>query len=378
MARRRKPIDLSQLRREDSQADGFGADVLSSVGEMQRSAKPRRIETIPLSMILPDRFQPRPLLPSWIRGPFFAGRISAYEAARAWLEAAEKDAGIQERVDTLLKMGETFESHGQIKPLTGSWQDLGGQMIFVIETGERRYWASCLAAVQAGVDDEPTLQVVAVAEPARERQVIENQHAESPTAVGRAREIAALLLEAAEVFPSQEYTDDYDYFRSVLGMRHRMKTWERVEEIMGVSRPYMTRLLKVLSLQTHLLEMADNYQVPERVLREILDLPTKQQEDVLRQAIREGMTHEEVQQLGGGNQGGPTAGGTRKRVSEPAQKAARKLKSILRSMNQDFPYEDSVGALADFLVVELNDEEALGLAADVLEDLANQIRMRLD
>lgn len=378
MARRRKPIDLSELRRDDAQADGLGGEVFSAVEGHRRTEKPRRVESLRLSLILPDRFQPRPLLPSWVRERFFAGEIDCYEAARAWLESADQDEGIRERVDTLLHMGQTFESHGQIKPLTGTWQDFGGQHMFVIETGERRFWAACLAAVYEGYEQEPTLQVMAVAEPERERQVIENQHAEPPTAVGRAREIAALLLENAGVYPTPDFEDDYDYFRQALGRRHRMATWERLEGIMGVKRPYMSRLLKILRLPTPLLEMADHYQIPERVLREILDLPEEQQEEVLIRAIREGHTHEDIQRFRALGAGRDAKKKTTRRKKEPGEKAAKKLKSVFRAIDRDFKDEDAVSALASFLVAEMGDREALRRAVEILEDLANQIRVRVD
>jgi hypothetical protein len=337
------------------------------------------VESLPLSVILPDRFQPRPLLPSWIRARYFSGELSCYDAAREWMAAGNEDAGIQARVETLVRMGDTFEEYGQIKPITGTWQEINRQRVFVIETGERRFWAACLHAVQHGYEEEPAIQALPVQEPARERQVIENQHAEAPTAVARAREIASLLLDAVEIYPMADLTDDSDYFRQALGRRHKMETWERIETIMGVSRPYMTRLLKVLSLPTHLLELADHYNVPERVLREVLGLSEEQQEPALLQAIEQGLSHEEIQYLNqdlplrkpeGRKEQGP------RRTADPAQKAARKLKSVFRAIERDFPYEDPVGALASYLATELRDPDMIRWAADALEDLAQQLRVR--
>ena len=56
----------------------------------------------------------------------------------------------REQVDRLLKMGLSFEEHGQIKPITGSWVEASdGSYIFQIETGERRFWAACLQPLTA-------------------------------------------------------------------------------------------------------------------------------------------------------------------------------------------------------------------------------------
>lgn len=381
---KRKPIDLSQLRRSDAQADGLGtegnlfSEMDTHVGQGPAGAHTsRRLEVLPLSMIFPDRFQPRPLLPLGIRERFFAGNITCYEAAREWLAMAEQDAGLQERVTTLVRMGHTFETHGQIKPITGAWQEIGGERLFVIETGERRFWAAALVAVQNNAPREPMLQVLPVATPARERQVIENQHAEPPSAVGRAREVAALLLEAAQVYPNAAIVDDYDYFREVLGLRHKMETWRQLEEIMGITRPHMTRLIKLLNLPTALLEQADRYQVPERILREILDLPLEQRDGALRTMIAQGGTHEDVPTWQERAAEKPTPPDRPVQEVEPAHRAARKLKAIFRTLQRDVLDSDPVGALAGWLAYEIHDPEDLSHAADTLEDLANQIRARL-
>lgn len=372
---KRKPIDIKKLRRDDAQVDGIGDGTNLPQQPRQVGRRARRVETLPLSIILPDRYQPRPLLPSWIRVRFFAGEISCYEAAQAWLTAAKEDAGINNRVNGLLAMGTTFDAHGQIKPITGMWQDLNGERLFVIETGERRYWAACLLAVREGHEEEPTLQVLAVPQAARERQVIENQHAEPPTAVGRAREIAALLLDAADIYPSQPYVDDYDYFRTALGMRHRMKTWAHLEEILGVSRPYMSRLLKVLQLPTHLLELADHYQVPERVLREMMDLPPEEQENMLLHVIQHGGTHEDVAMMVAKQNIGDDK--RKRRQKDPSQKAARRLRGVFRSLVRTGQYEKALSALATSLVIEVDEIEDLLQIADMLDDLATQVRARV-
>ena len=45
-----------------------------------------RIERLTPSQMLPDRFQPRRLLPPYLRQPFFSGEIDCYKAASEWLE----------------------------------------------------------------------------------------------------------------------------------------------------------------------------------------------------------------------------------------------------------------------------------------------------
>ncbi len=373
---KRKTIDLSQLRRDNAQVDGFSDDALPPAESGRSGRGGRRVELLPPSMMLPDRFQPRPLLPAWIRTRFFAGEIDCYEAARMWLELAQADPAMQERVNALLRMGQSFEDYGQIKPITGSWQAGEDRRFFLIETGERRFWAACLEAVRSAQAEEPLLQVLAVAVPARERQVIENMHAEPPTAVGRAREVAALLLEAAGVPPTPDFSDDYEYFRSALGLRHKMETWTRLEQIMGITRPHMTRLLKILNLPTPLLEVADRYQAPERILREVLELPQDQREAALVAVLSQGGTHEDVHVQARRAQNNPPQ--PERPQPEPLQKAARKVKGALKDLAQaSASGEDPADALASWLVYEIQDWETLLEAAALFEALAKQVRARV-
>ena len=80
-----------------------------------------RIERLKPSQMLPDRFQPRRLLPSSIRQKFFSHEVECYQAASLWLDLATKDNGYLTEIERLLAMGESFSEHGQIKPITGSW-----------------------------------------------------------------------------------------------------------------------------------------------------------------------------------------------------------------------------------------------------------------
>ena len=145
-----------------------------------------RIERLKPGQMLPDRFQPRRLLPTGLRATFFSGQIDCYQAAAGWLRAAEKEEGLQAEIDRLLAMGDSFTEYGQIKPITGSWVSLpDGRYIFLIETGERRFWAACLQAVKEKRTEEPLLRVEAISRPTRQRQVLENRHAELPSSVGR-------------------------------------------------------------------------------------------------------------------------------------------------------------------------------------------------
>ena len=102
-------------------------------------------------------------------------------------------SGLPPEVERLLAMGGSFDEHGQIKPITGSWVPAERRAVSssMIETGERRFWAACLTASASQHSEEPLLRVEVVTHPTRQRQVLENRHAEPPSAVGQACEVAS-------------------------------------------------------------------------------------------------------------------------------------------------------------------------------------------
>ena len=144
-------------------------------------------------------------------------------------------------------MGFSFEEHGQIKPITGSWVETrGGDYFFQIETGERRFWAACLQSRAQDLKEEPLLRVEVVSSPTRLRQVLENRHAEPPSAVGQACEVASLILAELDVVPQAETVDEFDYFRQARAQRMPAGLWEKIMPVMQLTRPRMVQLLNIL------------------------------------------------------------------------------------------------------------------------------------
>jgi hypothetical protein len=253
--------------------------------------------------MLPDRFQPRRLLPAVIRQKFFNREMDCYQAASQWMDLAKKENSYLAEIDRLLAMGDSFEEHGQIKPITGSWTPTpNGQFVFTIETGERRFWAACLLRVANKVEIEPMLRVEVIENPSRYRQVLENRHAETPTAVGQACEVASLILTELNLDPEPQTNDEFEYFRTVRSQRMPAGLWERIMPVMQLTRPRMVQLLNVLQFPTPLLELADRYRVPERVLREVLSLPQDQWNRMLQLSIQENLTSDDLADLSSSKQ----------------------------------------------------------------------------
>jgi hypothetical protein len=336
----------------------------------------QRIETLKPSQMMPDRFQPRRLLPVILRPAFFAGEMDCYQAASEWLTLAKQDGGYRAEVERLLSMGESFDAHGQIKPITGSWVPASdGSYMFLIETGERRFWAACLRSVEEGRKTEPLLRVEAVERPTRQRQVLENRHAEPPSAVGQACEIASLILSEMNIQPQTGTADEFDYFRTARTQRMPVGLWDRIMPIMQLTRPRMVQLLNILQFPTPLLELADRYRLPERVLREILSLPQNQWERILKTSIHNSLTSEEVIELTGGIPETPAKKKRSPAAVEPGRVALSGLRRFANALVEldDASQQQALDEVADMLIVT---QQAEGMI-NILHELARLIETRL-
>ena len=348
----------------------------SLFGDKERRGKAERVERIERlrpSQMLPDRFQPRRLLPTVLRAPFFSGQIDCYQAARQWLQMAKNDAGIRKEVDRLLAMGLSFEEHGQIKPVTGSWAPgPSGEYVFQIETGERRFWAACLQYAAHKLAEEPQLRVEVIETPTRTRQVLENRHAEPPSAVGQACEVASLILAELGEQPDPALENEFDYFRQWRARRMPTGMWEKITPVMQLTRERMVQLLNILSLPNELLDLADRYRVPERVLREILRSPEPHWARLLNASIQNDWTSDDVAGVSGRAE--PPK---EKKASSPADPVQQAINAMKRFANAlDNLDEDTRSAVLDELANDmvLNDQAEAMIAS--LRELAERIRIR--
>ena len=340
-----------------------------------------RIERLAPSQMRPDRFQPRPILPMEIAQRFFTGSIDCYAATAEWLRMAEADPGIRRQVNTLVAMGDSFTDHGQIKPITGSWvAGRDAQYVFQIETGERRFWAACIQYVRETRTSEPQLRVEGVAHPTRQRQVLENRHAEEPSAVGQAREVAALILSEVGIQPMGDIADPYEYFRQALAIpRMPRGLWDKMVPLMQLSRQRMEQLLGLLAMPSTLLEKANRYRVPERVLRAILSESPDKWEPLLDAAISNALASKEIEDVAGEIPAQPlSAGGSPSPVTrrlQPADAAFRGIRGFAKAFARANPRSRQrvMDDLADELVVRGDAEATLTL----LDELATLLRVRV-
>ncbi len=347
-------------------------------GETEKAPAVERIERLAPSQMLPDRFQPRRLLPASLREEFYSGRRDCYQTALEWLAMARADPGTAAEVEKLIAMGSSFGEHGQIKSITGKWVSTPhGSYVFQIETGERRFWAACLQHVSSDAKEEPLLRVEVVEHPTRQRQVLENRHAEPPSAVEQACEVASLILAELNIEPDPRNSDDYDFFRQARTQRMPAGLWERVIPIMQLTRPRMVQLLNILQFTTPLLEMADRYRLSERVLREILSTPREQWERMIKLSIQNQLTSDEVAEYLPPT---PAAESAPRHtpapiLPEPGRQAAKSLRRFVLTISEldRVGRDQALDEIADTLVVKGSGKASL----ELFEELSRLIRVRI-
>jgi hypothetical protein len=354
---------------------------LSTFIQSEPAAPPKmeRIERLTPSQMIPDRFQPRRLLPSGIRVRYFNGDIDCYQAAGEWLNLSKNDASYRVEVDRLLSMGGSFDEHGQIKPITGSWQSgPKGGFIFQIETGERRFWAACLNYVNDQLDEEPQLRIETIDRPTRQRQVLENRHAETPSAVSQACEIASLILAEMEIHPNPQNADEFAYFRQARAQRMPVGLWDKIKPVMQLTRPRMVQLLNILQFPNNLLDLANRYQLPERVLREILTKPEELWDQYIRLSIQNQLTSDEVAEIQKPEPSKPASAPSKKQTAQANRPYKTAVSGIRRFANAIYEVDEiQRSKIMDDLADELVISDQAGDIVPVLEELVSLIKTRM-
>ncbi len=368
MARkRRKP----QWSADDFQptADTQYDDLLAPADATAAPRRPRkRVTTVLLKDIWPDPYQPRPLLPPTIKEVFFSGEMDCFQAAQAWLALAGQDAAEAERIERLRHMGASFDEHGQIKPVTGYWDPQSRK--FLLETGERRFWAAVFQALEKGDTESAALEALVVEKPSRARQVLENITAEPPSAVMRAREIAALVLEQMGISPETGESDFAYYRRAALIRRLPSPVVAHVEAVLGMSRRYVRYYLQILRLPDHLLLLADRYGLTEGALREVLRGEPDTWEEAILTLIAAG---QEPAAPPTDSAAQPPARSARSKRSQldPRVSIARRLRTPVRTLLR--LEADDIPKVAEHFAAALGDPATVHQAAAALAALAEQL-----
>ena len=349
--------------------EGYNPDTPKMVNHRQS------VYRVPLSMVRPDRFQARLILPLALRKDFYSGITTWNEAVRNWFELARNDRLIAQGIEELTVLGESLHDTGQIKPVTGQVVGENGHDVFRMLTGERRFWATAIKAVQEGQADEPYVLALIDNQPTLEKQIAENMAYKALTPVGKARAAARLVLESHQVLPGENETETA-FFRRVADVRLDDGTKDMLQKTLQMERTYFGRLMKFFELDENELEIADKSEMPERVLREIMQYDRSLWADAVSfYASHEGRTYQDVHAFLE-RQSGHEVGRKVRLPLDPTTKSARSLRRILNGIHE-LPAEDQDGSIADALLGDVDRAEARQLVAR-METLTAAMKRRLE
>ncbi len=330
---------------------------------------------VPLSMIRPDRFQARMILPLALRKDFYSGKIAWNEVVRNWFELARNDRLVAQEISELTALGDSLHDTGQIKPVTGQVINENGHDVFKMLTGERRFWATAIKSVLEGQTTEPYVLALIDNQPTTEKQIAENMAYKALTPVGKARAAARLVLESHQIHPVEDETES-DFFRRVADVRLDDGTKDMLQRTLQLERTYYGRLMKFFELDEKELEIADKSEMPERVLREIMQYNRALWSDAVDfYASHEGRTYQDVHAFLERQSGNET--GRKARIPlDPTTKSARSLRRLLNGI-EDLPADNKPGSIADALLGDVDREEARQLVAR-MEMLTAAMKQRLE
>jgi len=330
---------------------------------------------VPLSMVRPDRFQARLILPLALRKDFYSGKSAWNDVVRNWFELARNDRLIAQEISELTVLGDSLHDTGQIKPVTGQVISEDGHDVFKMLTGERRFWATAIKAVLEGQTSEPYVLALIDNQPTIEKQIAENMAYKALTPVGKARAAARLVLESHQIHPAEDEAETI-YFRRITDLRLDDDAKDLLQKTLQMERTYFGRLMKFFEMDEKELEIADKAEMPERVLREIMQYDRALWPDAVAfYASHEGRTYQDVHAFLE-RQSGHEVGRKVRIPLDPTTKSARSLRRLLNSIDE-LPDEDKPGSIADALLGDVDREEARQLVAR-METLTAAMKQRLE
>lgn len=240
---------------------------------------------LPINKMIPDPHQARRILPAVIREKFFKGYLNPVKALEEWQKLANIDKVEEAMLEgQILRLARSLHAQEQINPITVSRIQDDLQKRFLIETGERRWWAHWWLFGVEGDDRFESIHAVVVEKPSPWRQAAENLQGEPLTAVQEACQIARLLLVEAGIEPDYTFNDTdqtewvsvgreteikkgYDFYRQATTQRAPQGAWLHIEQATGKGRRYCQYLLGLFNLCDRALLAAERSRLTESQLR---------------------------------------------------------------------------------------------------------------
>lgn len=253
-----------------SKRPSFDAVMAFMSEDTQDAVSGTEIALLAVDIVLPDPGQPRRLLPDHLASELAWGRLRPRQAMQSWM--SQPDWPTNQKAIQLRRLADSIAQHGLINPITvrpPRGQDtVPREVQYLIVTGERRYWAHVLLAlegrtIQDGGTARPADQVQSIIAPegisVRAHQFIENFVREDINAMEKAWGLWGLRYELSGVNHGSPDINERD-----------LVPWARVEEALGISKRHRIYLTGVLELGDEALQMIGASNLRERTIRPIV------------------------------------------------------------------------------------------------------------
>lgn len=278
-------------------------EVASEAMEVARATSGREATeplALPIRAIRPDPFQARRVLPGAVRVGFVAGELDPPGALTAWRALAEDDEREAELLRSLVvNLAVSVREQELVNPITVSPD---GANKYLIETGERRWWAHWWLFSVEHLAAFEQIQAQIVAAPSPERQAAENLQDSPLTAVQEACQVARLLLhrsgrDADHVVAMlargrgpvrEDVLAGYSAYRVALDLQRKdvYGKWTAIAQIMGRGERQLQRQLALLKLTDGALELADRGGLTEGQLRALVEVAEETAADRQRRIVQ--------------------------------------------------------------------------------------------
>lgn len=268
MSKKFKPDEIGSYRQNTAAGGGVTAARSAPLPRLLTPIDDAAIRVIPLAKVLPDPYQSRGgLLPPELMIKVYNQELQPGEALMAWIDSIDRTPLYQKRYDELRDLADSIKQYGLINPIH-IYHPPGQVLRYQIESGERRYWAHWLLAL----DDPDTYgNIRAIVEESFSvyRQIDENEDVSGLTAVGEARNIARAYLAELNIYPPENKVisaeDLYLFFNKVtlpatqlVGRERLPKSfWDKFYTKTEMSRRAVHDRLDVFKLPQRAIELAD-------------------------------------------------------------------------------------------------------------------------
>lgn len=302
----------------------------------QRAEANLQVQYLNIQLVRPDPIQPRRILPERIHQEFHQQRLSPAQALKELITLAQvharsvgrpfsnpfellgdlqadenetsEDATVltlsteEQLLHDLVQLASTLQDDGQVNPLTVINVSQGVTTQYMIETGERRYWATWLLRDFHPAythDGKIPCLVVPYEKSSPFRQAKENTSRAGLNAIAMARQIALLLLHV-HGYEMPTGSVGMDFYRQALTLDLRGKR-DHTESVYaalgGISKQRLQQYKSLLNLCDEAVEMADRHNLDDVRLRCIIQLNADEQVEIMRQIISLGLNAKQIKDI---------------------------------------------------------------------------------